>query len=138
MSSSFKDQLYQAGLITKKQLRKLNQQEKIMEEEADKYNKAESAVESHYVADNNSYANNFVNALMKQTDLFDERTVPSTSNRNTSSCVSSSDNIQKQATSSAANTSSELEDRDKENVWLIDALLLETRVARIEQEHISS
>jgi len=29
MSSSFKDQLYQAGLITKKQLRKLNQQEKI-------------------------------------------------------------------------------------------------------------
>ncbi len=105
---------------------------------ADKDNKVESAVESHYVADNNSYANNFVNALMKQTDLFDERTVPSTSNRNTSSCVSSSDNIQKQATSSAANTSSELEDRDKENVWLIDALLLETRVARIEQEHISS
>ena len=29
MSSSFKDQLYKAGLITKKQLRKLNQEEKI-------------------------------------------------------------------------------------------------------------
>ena len=44
MSSSFKDQLYQAGLITKKQLRKLNQQEKI-ERKRKRGNKRKKLVE---------------------------------------------------------------------------------------------
>ena len=44
MSSSFKDQLYQVGLITKKQLRKLNQQEKI-ERKRKRGNKRKKLVE---------------------------------------------------------------------------------------------